>query len=123
MQLTFTKVISLSHTILFFTKKVFVVGKIILGSSQERTQLETLLLKKVTKMATDINFIISVDVQYQYFWPISPISDSRSDYRCITNKQQSIQCTLSRALADQIAANRRKMASIVNTVVFCGRQM
>ena len=45
------------------------------------------------------------------------------DFRKITLHQQpDIRSRLSQAMADQIALNQQKLASILKTIVFCGRQ-
>ena len=40
----------------------------------------------------------------------------------MTNQQSSIQRCLNQATKEQIAVNRQKLHSIVETIVFCGRQ-
>ena len=40
----------------------------------------------------------------------------------MTNRQPSIQCQLNQSIADRIFINRQKLASIMKTIVFCGRQ-
>ena len=42
--------------------------------------------------------------------------------KVMTNQQPSIQSQLSQAKADIIASNRQKLASIVETILLCGRQ-
>ena len=47
----------------------------------------------------------------------------RSDSFLLTtsNQQQSIECVMSRPLANKVAENRQKLGSIVKTIVLCGR--
>ena len=42
--------------------------------------------------------------------------------KVMTNQQPSIQASLQKSMADQIALNRKKLISIVETIVLCGRQ-
>jgi hypothetical protein len=42
--------------------------------------------------------------------------------RTMTNEQPSIQSRLNNALAERLAVNREKLASIMKTIVLCGRQ-
>lgn len=42
--------------------------------------------------------------------------------KTMTNEQPSIQSRLNNALAERVAVNREKLASIMKTVVLCGRQ-
>ena len=42
--------------------------------------------------------------------------------RVMTHKQMDIRSRLSQAMADTIALNRKKLASIFETVMLCGRQ-
>ena len=39
-----------------------------------------------------------------------------------SNQQQSIECVMSRTVANKVAENCQKLGSIVNTIVLCGRQ-
>ena len=42
--------------------------------------------------------------------------------KVMTNQQPSIRASLQKSMADQIALNRKKLISIVETIVLCGRQ-
>ena len=42
--------------------------------------------------------------------------------KVMTNEQPSIRGRLSEATAQQIATNRQKLCSVVETIVLCGRQ-
>ena len=48
----------------------------------------------------------------------------RADEFCqvMNNQQSDIRCQMNRAMADRVTSNRMKLASIVQTIVFCGRQ-
>ena len=48
----------------------------------------------------------------------------RSDSFLLTtsNQQQSIECVMSRAVANKVAENRQKLGSFVEMIVLCGRQ-
>ena len=48
----------------------------------------------------------------------------REDEFCqvMRNRQSDIRCQMNQAMVDRVTANRKKLASIVNTIVFCGRQ-
>ena len=38
------------------------------------------------------------------------------------NKQPDIHCQMNQAMAERVASNCQKLASIIKTIVFCGRQ-
>ena len=40
----------------------------------------------------------------------------------MSNNMPDIRCRMNQALMNRIATNRRKLASIIDTIVFCGRQ-
>ena len=44
----------------------------------------------------------------------------RADEFC--NQQSDIRCRMNQAMADRVISNQMKLASIVQTIVFCGRQ-
>ena len=52
----------------------------------------------------------------------SAVVRSKSFLLTTANQQQSIECVMSRSLANRVVENRQKLDSIVKTIVFCGRQ-
>ena len=43
-------------------------------------------------------------------------------FQVMNNQQSDIWCRMNQAMADRVTSKRMKLASIVQTIVFCGRQ-
>ena len=40
----------------------------------------------------------------------------------MSHQRSDIWCQMNQAMADRVTSNRKKLASIIDTIVFCGRQ-